>query len=144
MTPQEVTALAPFRIPFVRSEAWPLKSSTSGCRYVFESADGAETAGVAIGVTPFGTAAIALAHFDNTASSYRDLWQREPQMLAAPGERAWFGGEDETGLKIIQGRQVADINMRGQYPDVTAEMKKQSSIALGRLLLTRLERLQLQ
>jgi hypothetical protein len=128
----------------VRSEPWPLKGSTTGCRYVFESADGSETAGIAIGVTPFGTAAIALTHFNNTANSYRDLWQREPQMLAAPGERAWFGGEDETGLEIIQGRQVADINMRGLYPDVTAQMKQQSSIALGRLLLTRLDRLQFQ
>ena len=141
--PEEVAAMAPFKIPLVRSEGWPLSSSTSGCRYVFESADG-ERAGVAIGVTDMGTKTNVLAHFTNTASDFKNVWSVEPQMLPDLGDKAWFGGMDETGLKIIRSTLVADINMRGMSPEVTAEMKRQSSISLAGLLLKRLDQLKLK
>jgi len=144
LKPAEVIALAPFKLPLLKAEGWPMASSPSGCRYRFESADGSESASVAIGVTSLATAAVARTHFDTTASRFRDLWQQEPQQWSAPGDKAWFGGEDETGLKVLQGALVADINMGGQFPEVTAEMKKTASLALAQQLLKRLPQLKLQ
>ncbi|MES2682855.1 MAG: hypothetical protein V4650_04990 [Pseudomonadota bacterium] len=143
MKPQEIKAIAPFTLPFVKAEGWPLTSSPGGCRYVFKAADGSDQATVAIGVTRPGSTADARSAFDQHASAHRDLWQKEIESVAGLGDAASFGGEDRTGLKIIQKSLVIDINLGGQYPDVSDAQKKAASLALGKLLLERVSQLKM-
>ena len=144
MKSQEVAALSPFTLPLVKAEGWPMGSSPGGCRYVFEAADGSDRAAITIGVTALAKPGAARTHLDNHTRSYRDLWQKDIDPVAGLGDKAVFGGEDNTGLKIIQQSLVADINMGGQFPDVGDDQKKAASLALGKVLMGRVSQLKLR
>jgi len=135
----EVASRSPFTIPFIKSEPWPTSVSPEGCRYKFESADKSESASIAIGVTDFANSKEALASHQNRDQMVRDNWNTEPEKVDSLGDTASGFGEDEVGLQVVTGRRILDVNLRGQFPDVTKAQKKEAARALARLVLSRLK-----
>ncbi len=135
----DVAAKSPFTIPFKSMEAWPTANIKTGCRYIFKSDD--EEAGIAIGLTDFGSEKNALMSYKNAYQASKDFWDEIPASAIVLQDTGFFSGKDECGLKFHLGKYILDINFKGQFGDVTDEQKKQAGMALAKLVIDRLKNL---
>lgn len=137
MPGQDVVSKSPFTIPFVGAASWPSKNIKTGCAYKFKS-DGDEAA-VAIGLTNLTSFKNARNSYNNALNSCRTMWEEEPERIKNLGDSAFFCGKDECGVKVLMGQHILDVNLKGQFPDITAEQKKQSGIAIAQMVIERLQ-----
>ena len=75
------------------------------------------------------------------------MWERDPERIGNLGDSANFSYNadeplcDVCGLTVISGKYLIVINFKGQYEDVSREMKKQAAVKLANLLFERLPQL---
>ncbi len=133
----DVASKSPFTIPFKSMEAWPTVRIKSGCRYIFKSDD--DQAFIALGLTDLGSAKNALISYKNAYQASRDLWEEVPASVIVLQDTGFFSGKDECGLKFHLGKYILDINLKGQFGDVTDEQKKQAGMELAKMVMDRLK-----
>ena len=135
----DVAAHSPYTIPYVKSEPWPTEDTKTGCAYKFKSAE--DNASIAIGVVEVATYDEAKSAYNMYVDDCRRLWDAEPERIKNTGDSAFFCGKDDCGIRVLVGRHILDVNFRGQADKVTAEQKKQTGIALARMVIERLPNL---
>jgi hypothetical protein len=131
-----VASMAPFTIPFTNAVAWPTATIKTGCRYIFKNTQ--EEAGVSIALTDLGSGKNAESSYRNAREASKDLWGEAPMAAIVLQDTGFVSGKDECGLKFHLGKYILDINFKGQYPDVTDDMKRKSGLQLAEMVIRRL------
>lgn len=134
----EVAGYSPFNGGFIKSEPWPTVHILQGCSYEFDNTDKNDAASICIGVTDFATAKDAMSSLRNWEKMARDN-ELDLETVDSLGDKASTSGDDEVGLNVAIGNRMLTVNLRGQFPKVTATQKKNAAKALARLVLTRLK-----
>jgi hypothetical protein len=137
MPGKEVASKAPFTIPLLSADPVSEKTIRNGCVYKFQK--DAEEAAISINLTDLGSTKNALTSYKNAYQASKDLWEETPAGVIALQDTGFFSGKDECGLKFHLGKYILDINLKGQFSDVSDEQKKAAGIVLAEMVMERLK-----
>ncbi len=131
----DVQSRVPFTIPF--QDAKSTDPMPQGCVYRWSGSG--EYASVLLQLTDFASAADARAAHEAKIATARENLGLEAQPISGLGDvAAAFPGGNEVGVQVVVGSRVLDVNLTGQYPDVTSQQKVAAGTEIARLVLARL------
>lgn len=140
----EVAGFSPFTNALTNTEAVEEMDTHSACIYRFDKPNDYAAIKISFSVlNPEDAKTVYTANIED----HRNMWGKDPERIANLGDSANFsfnadeGLCDECGLTIISTRFLVGISLKGQYENVSREMKKEAAINIAHLLFERLPRL---
>ncbi|MFI5186847.1 MAG: hypothetical protein ACHQF0_08995 [Chitinophagales bacterium] len=134
----EVAGYSPFNGRYVKSLP-SLSYLLQSCTYYFV-ADNNNGASISILLNDdYATAKDAMSSIRNFEKTAKENFGTDADIVDSLGDRAAIWGDDEVSLWIAIGNRVLEIDLKGQYPDVTATQKKNAAKALARLVMKKLK-----
>ena len=132
----EVASYSPFESKYYKSVTDPNLSQS--CLYYFVG-DNNKSGNIGITLDDKVTAKFAIASVKSFEQVVKENWGGEAEMVDSLGQRAAIWGDDEVSLWIAIENRVLEIDLKGEFPDVTGAQKKKAAIALARLVLKKLK-----
>jgi hypothetical protein len=136
ITGPEVAGYSPFESKYHKSESDPNLSQS--CFYYF-TGDNNKSGTIVITLDDKPTAKFAIASVKSFEQVVKENWGGEAEMVDSLGQRAATWGDDEVSLWIAIGNRVLEIDLKGEFPDVTSTQKKNAAKALARFVMKKLK-----
>ena len=144
ITSADIAAFSPFTNPLTDTEAVEEMDTHSACLYKFFKPNDYAAIKISFSVL---TPEDAKTYYNANVEDHRSMWERDPERILNLGDSANFSYNadealcDVCGLTVISTRFLVIISMKGQYDNVSREIKKDAAIKIARLLFERLPQL---